>query len=150
LKARPAASFIPSNPIFRSVRRAVSRRRALLVAIASAMLAAGAFATLRKSSGSIELRVYTEAARRMWQGEPLYLVGAPKPFTYPPFFALLFVPLAALPQAAHRLSFYVANVAILGAVVWALDRQLRALGPGVARWGARARGTPRGVSVWHR
>ncbi len=69
------------------------------------------------------LPVYTEAAGRMWSGTQVYLrthdPGATTaPFTYPPFFALPFVPLSLLPPVARgAIWFFITAAALVGVVV---------------------------------
>jgi hypothetical protein len=49
-----------------------------------------------------ELDVYVTAAERMMRGEAIYRPTDRKAFTYPPFFAVPFVPLAACPEVWRR------------------------------------------------
>ncbi len=60
-----------------------------------------------------ELQVYTLAAERMVAGEEIYRPDEFKAFTYPPFFALPFLPFAFLPQYAHRPVWYCCNILLL-------------------------------------
>jgi hypothetical protein len=70
----------------------------------------------------------------MAAGEEIYRVER-KPFTYPPFFALPFVPLTLLPESSHRLVWYAANLAALAAIVRLLSKQLGNAGlSGRSRW----------------
>ncbi|MHC4548178.1 MAG: glycosyltransferase family 87 protein [Planctomycetota bacterium] len=70
-----------------------------------------------------ELAVYVLAAERMVRGEAVYR-PEPSPFTYPPFFALPFVPLAPLAAPAQRVAWYLINLAALVAIVSVLRRLL--------------------------
>jgi hypothetical protein len=87
-------------------------RIAALVALV-ALLVAGGFSFQRKKTS--ELPVYLLGAERMVAGEEIYRLDEPKPFTYPPFFALAFVPMSALPDALQRPFWYVVQLLLLGA-----------------------------------
>ncbi|MCA8943702.1 MAG: DUF2029 domain-containing protein [Planctomycetes bacterium] len=65
--------------------------------------------------GTSELPVYTEAGARMLAQEEIYRPADEKPFSYPPFFAVAFVPFALLPQTqdVQRAVWYFANVGAL-------------------------------------
>jgi hypothetical protein len=90
------------------------RRRWIGVGLV-ALLAGGLVYSLRKSTS--ELPVYTAAGARLADGAEIYRPADRKPFTYPPFFAVSFVPLAALPASSHRTIWYLVNVTVLVAVV---------------------------------
>jgi len=85
--------------------------RKVLVPLITLLVILGMLPFLRKKTS--ERPVYTLAAQRLWDGEEIYRPDEPKPFTYPPFFALPFVPLAVLPQVLHRPIWYLANLAAL-------------------------------------
>ncbi|WHT15903.1 glycosyltransferase 87 family protein [Crossiella sp. CA-258035] len=79
-----------------------------------------------------DLKVYRAGGEAVLTGEPLYpgkLAGGMFAFTYPPFAALLFLPLAFGPEQLGQYLVFLANVAALAAVVWV---------------GLRAVGAPRG------
>ena len=76
-----------------------------------------------------ELRVYTLAADRMLAGEEIYRPEDEKPFTYPPAMAVPFMPLASLPQYAHRPVWYATNTALLAFVLLLLHRLLKLCAP---------------------
>lgn len=67
-----------------------------------------------------ELAIYFPAAQRMMQGEEIYCGG----FTYPPFMALLMVPLAALPFRLGMILWCWAYVGMLIAIGWMIARIL--------------------------
>lgn len=96
-----------------------AQRRAFVYAVLGLVVVLGAIAFLRKSSS--ELPVYILGAQRMLQGAEIYLTSDDKPFTYPPFFALPFVPLAWLPEPAWRPVWYVITLGVL----WVIVAQLR-------------------------
>jgi len=102
------------------------RQRSLAAFALVLALAAGLVVSVRKATPS-ELRVYTLAAERMMGGEPVYRVGELKPFTYPPFFALPFVPLALLPEPLHKGLFFLLNAGMLGVILAVLARRVRPL-----------------------
>lgn len=84
------------------------------------VFAGGLVGAIRKSTS--ELPVYTTGAARMLAGEEIYRADDPKPFTYPPVFALPFVPLVPLPVWLHRPVWYLVNVAALAVVIVLLRR----------------------------
>jgi alpha-1,2-mannosyltransferase len=96
------------------LRRAVAALTATLVAVALLAWVLAAWAP-------VDLIAYRSAAMRVGSGLPLYLTttspavdGIDLPFTYPPFAALLFLPLSWVPQA---LAIDVWTVASLAALV---------------------------------
>jgi len=92
-------------------------------AVAAAVLA-GAVAFVRKEPS--ELPVYVRGAERMLRGAEIYSTADAKPFTYPPFFALPFLPFLGLSGTALRLLWYAVNLAVLAVVVRLLQRFYRA------------------------
>lgn len=72
-----------------------------------------------------ELPVYVEGAARMAQGEPIYRKTDAKPFTYPPFFAVPFLPWISLEERQHRALWYAVNVGALGGLLWLAWRIVR-------------------------
>jgi hypothetical protein len=73
------------------------------------LIGLGTFLLLCKDS---ELPVYILAAKRMARGEPIYR-NELRAFTYPPLFALPFVPVARLPEEVQAPLWYVINFAAL-------------------------------------
>ncbi len=72
------------------------------------------------SSDFLDVAVYEWAGRAVVEGRPLYEPdGTVLPFVYPPFAALVFVPLAVIPAAAPAVLTLV-SLAALGAVAWLL------------------------------
>lgn len=84
-----------------------------------------------------ELPVYLLGAERMARGEEIYRIE-PKPFTYPPFFALPFVPLTWLPTAVIEPVWFFVNLVLLGGVLALVIRQIWPLlavrSPAERRW----------------
>jgi hypothetical protein len=105
--------------------RAAARLRVALWIAALVVVAFGAVHAVRKSVS--ELPVYTRGAARMAAGEEIYRFEL-KAFTYPPFFAVPFVPLTLIPESAHRLVWYATNLAALAAIIWLLWKQLSGAG----------------------
>ena len=68
-----------------------SKQRKGLIALVALALVLGVIPILRKSTS--ELPVYTTAAERLWNSEEIYRLDDAKPFTYPPLFAMPFLPL---------------------------------------------------------
>jgi hypothetical protein len=122
-------------------------RRALLGIGVVALLVVGAVVSVKKSAPS-ELRVYVVGAERMMAGEPVYRVGEPKPFTYPPFFALPFVPFTWLPEPLHKPVFFLANALMVAVVLRRLALRARPPGETWPRRGVFWAGVA-AVSVWH-
>lgn len=90
--------------------------------------------------GTAELPVYTTGAARMLAGEEVYRPDDSKPFSYPPLFALPFVPLVPFGAATQRGLGYGVNVLLVAASLLLLAR---AAGPVLA--GATRR---RVVGLW--
>ncbi len=100
-------------------------RRSGWILLAVIAIGAGMVPFLRK--GTSELPVYTTGAERMLAQEEVYRRDEPKAFTYPPFFAVPFVPFTLLPsdQNVQRAAWYVLNVAALVGVfvlLWRIAR----------------------------
>lgn len=76
---------------------------------------------VRKRSGGPV--VYTKAAIRLANREQFYRPEEGKAFTYPPFFALAFVPLAPLSEYVRRTFWYFINFTALGAILYLVVRQ---------------------------
>jgi alpha-1,2-mannosyltransferase len=74
-----------------------------------------------------DLQVYRAGGRALLDGTPLYdgFVFWVLHFTYPPFAAVVFTPLALIPTDLAKIAFSVLNVAALAGVIWLA---LRALG----------------------
>lgn len=118
----------------------LSRRRKLLWLVAvlvTGLVIAGLVGALKK--GTSELPVYTTAASRMLAGEDIYRPDEDKPFTYPPFFAIPFMPLARLPESLARALWYLINVATLFGILLVLARSMR---PQIRAARRQSRGPP--------
>ncbi len=88
-----------------------------------ALVAIGILASLRKDT--VELPVYVTGAQRIAAREEIYRSTDAKPFTYPPFFALPFLPFVPLSADWQRAMFFVVNLASLGAILWLIERVAR-------------------------
>lgn len=64
----------------------------------------------------VDVEVYVRAGRAILDGAPLYPATTGLPFTYPPFAAVLFVPLALAGSAAPAVLLGVSLVALAGSV----------------------------------
>jgi hypothetical protein len=105
--------------------REKKRKKTLLVFLAVLILL-GLIPFLRKQTS--ELPVYLKASERMLAGQEIYRPSEPKPFTYPPFFGLPFVPLAILPKQLQRPLWYFLNVGLLLWILWVLQSLLASWG----------------------
>lgn len=122
-----------------------SARRTWCVVGALALLGLGLAPFWHKgTSGATELPVYVTAAHRMREGAEIYRVDDAKPFTYPPFFALPFLPFPSVPAERPRppapfVAWYLINVAVIGVAVALIHRRLvRPPLPGERRFVATA------------
>jgi alpha-1,2-mannosyltransferase len=68
----------------------------------------------------VDLDVYRSAGTALLQGGDFYALPGPLPFIYPPFAALLAVPLTVLPSAAVEIGWTVASVLALLAMLYRL------------------------------
>ncbi len=118
------------------VRRALyGGRRAPLATIVALLILVGALAPLlwpRFYAGyghrMIDLAVYRSAGQSLLLGRPLYnyLTPVPQllPFTYPPFAAILAVPLAVIPPDLANWIWNLGSIAVLGWLVLVAFRPL--------------------------
>jgi hypothetical protein len=96
-------------------------------------------ARVRKPS---ELAVYTTAADRMWHGEEIYRPTDRKAFTYPPFFAIPFMPMNLLPERYQPAIWWAINLSLIGLSAWLLlqlsaaARESSGRGPAALWWTA--------------
>jgi hypothetical protein len=97
-------------------------RNALFVLLFVGLVAGAILANIK---GGSELKVYITGAARMMKGENIYRKTDVHTFAYPPFFALAFVPLAALPDAAHRTVWFLINAGLLAWIFVLLNRMLQ-------------------------
>lgn len=88
----------------------------------------------------IDLDVYRIGGQVWLRGEELYgtipttWLGDELPFTYPPFAAMLFSPLAFVPLEVANVAFTVASIILLGVVVWVVLRALSTANARDAAW----------------
>ncbi|NHC23603.1 DUF2029 domain-containing protein [Nocardioides sp. IC4_145] len=104
-------------------------RRAVLLALAAAAAVCAAVVEAAWTPAFIDLSVYRFGAGQVARGEDVYAGTDPAsglPFTYPPFAALLFLPLAALPSPLAAGLLAGASVAALG---WTVRLLAPRLGP---------------------
>jgi len=112
----------------------------LLVLAAVAVVALAITAASWEPAPVQDLRVYRDAAARVLDGQALYPPGSrygpdqPLPFTYPPFAALVAVPLALMPVGSATVLWWLACGACL---LWLVRR---AFAPALPRLGAVGRG----------
>jgi hypothetical protein len=86
---------------------------------------AGFVPFLRKQPS--ELTIYVTAAERMAGDERIHRPEDNKPFTYPPFFAVPFLPFTVLPKEPwfQRTVWYAANLAVLWWLIRFVERRIR-------------------------
>ncbi|MCA8953277.1 MAG: DUF2029 domain-containing protein [Planctomycetes bacterium] len=94
------------------------RQTALLVlailAYVGALVGGGSYFSMRAERGDRELPVYVVGGERMAAGAEIYRRGADgKPFTYPPFAAVPFVPLAGASAAWQPILWFAINLHLL-------------------------------------
>ena len=99
-----------------------ARKRLLLGLLLAVGITVGLVNTHRKEVS--ELVVYVLGADRMAVGEEIYRPDDAKPFTYPPAFALPFMPLRWVPESAQRTVWFFANLAMFVGIVVMLRRLL--------------------------
>src|SRR5687767_12322804 len=112
------------DPAVRSRRRAVLRVGARVVAVIAVTAAAYyvVFEVVQKPPlrDFFDLHVYRGAVLWWLQGEPLYafVLEGSKGFTYPPFAAVVMVPLAWLPPGPVAILVLAASTVVVGLVTW--------------------------------
>jgi len=99
-----------------------------IVLIALALVTAGSLVHFMFLDKPGDLPVYQLAAERMERGEVNYRPGNGPGWAYPPFQALLFIPLNHLGPGADRLVWYASQLAIIALIVWRLQTLLARLG----------------------
>lgn len=98
----------------------------LLVAYVAALWGGGAYFTRRAQNGDRELPVYVRGGERLAAGAEIYRRGTEdKPFTYPPFAAVPFVPFAWLPADYQPAMWFAVNFHLALLIVWILHRWSR-------------------------
>lgn len=106
----------------RSCDNALMKRSSLwLLPFLLAVLVGGSFYFDRQAAkGDREINVYVTGGQRMAAGEEIYRRGLDKkPFTYPPFAAMPFVPFAKLPASWYASAWFLVNFLILiGVIRW--------------------------------
>lgn len=94
---------------------AVRSRLPWLLLLLFLVVPAGGYYFSQQAKGEDrELPVYVTGGERMAAGQPIYQRGRDKkPFTYPPFAAVPFVPFARLPAAVQPYAWFGINLAIV-------------------------------------
>jgi hypothetical protein len=89
----------------------------VLAAVVGVAVVSIVMARVRKPS---ELAVYTTAADRMSHREEIYRPTDRKAFTYPPFFAIPFLPMNLLPETYQPAVWWAINLSLIGLSAWLL------------------------------
>ncbi len=122
---------------------------ALVVLAAAAPIARHYLITWPQDQWQVDLEVYREAGRSVIYGRHVYdeLTEPPQllPFTYPPFAALLAVPIAVVPFVVVAWIWTVAQVAATALTVWIAGRPLLER---AGRWRPVAAAVLTGVMLW--
>ncbi|MFO0912684.1 MAG: glycosyltransferase family 87 protein [Pirellulales bacterium] len=107
----PDRTFRLTRPHAPGILPSAIRPAGLVLAI---LLTAGLLTVIGRPG---EAPVYEKAAIRLSQGEMIYRPDDPPAFTYPPFFALAYVPLLALPAQLRLFAWNSLNLALLTAIL---------------------------------
>ncbi|MDQ1733400.1 MAG: alpha,2-mannosyltransferase, partial [Pseudonocardiales bacterium] len=149
IPALPSDSVLPcSLSRFASARpTAANRAKLVLVAITALSVSWQLLASVLWRQ--TDYFVYRLGGATVAHGGSLYadhLAGTPLPFTYPPFAAMLFVPLAALPERLGQLGW----AALMLIMLWAIIRSTlrRARQSGFATPAILAPATIMGLALW--
>lgn len=128
------------------LRRLAASDRAAALLLALSLLAHAGLQLVPKTTTMIDLRVYRHAPPGLFNGTLYdFRLGEfgeqfPLPFTYPPFAALVFLPLSWLPWTVLRLGWHVLSI---GCLYWIVRCSVRLVTPRapwryVALWTAAA------------
>jgi alpha-1,2-mannosyltransferase len=137
-----------TGPASRVRRRVVARASTRLVAVCAVTAAAAyvVFEVVQKPPlhGFFDLQVYRGAVLWWLQGEPLYsfeLEPGPKGFTYPPFAAVVLVPLTWVPAGVAAILVLLASAVVVVLLTWWLVAPV-ARRHGISPWFAVALAVP--------
>ncbi|MFK7741344.1 MAG: glycosyltransferase 87 family protein [Planctomycetota bacterium] len=98
----------------------------LLILLLAAMVGGALYFDRQAKKGDREIDVYIAGGQRMADGAEIYRRGSDaKPFTYPPFAAVPFVPFVLLPESWHAEAWFVVNFVVLLLLIRWLHRWAR-------------------------
>jgi hypothetical protein len=99
-------------------------RQAWIILVVGSVFGAGLVGSLFLHEG--ELKLYVKTGSRMLHGEPIYRTDEVA-FSYPPLFAVPFIPMTMLSETARRLLWFTINFVAVMVIAYRLNRRLAPL-----------------------
>jgi alpha-1,2-mannosyltransferase len=154
--SRPSAAPVDTAPAPRLLPRHTSRLATLPTVLGVVGVVVSALPLLvthllvtAPQQRVVDLEVYRDAGMSVLIGRPIYehLTAVPQllPFTYPPFSALLSVPLAAIPLGFAQLLW---SLAVVATLAWVVHVAFQPLLQRFGRWQPTAYGALTGAMLW--
>ena len=154
--SQPSAASVGTSPAPRLRPRDFSRLSSLPTVLGAVVIVVSALPLLvthllvtAPQHRVVDLEVYRDAGISVLIGRPVYehLTAIPQllPFTYPPFSALLSVPLAAVPLGLAQLLW---SIAVVATLAWVVHVAFQPLLQRFGRWQPTAHGGLTGAMLW--